>query len=153
MHQCLTCWSRRHRCRRSAPGNYRRLENGHRRGAAIVELAVCLPMIVLIVFLSIEAASLLFLKQTLVQSAYESVKIAASPNGTEALAIDAGERVAAGRNLQGVDIEFTPRNIETLRPGTPINVVVSAPGDANSVFPFGNFIGSTIVAEATMIKE
>ena len=42
-----------------------------REGAAVVEFAVCLPLIVLIVLGTIEAGSLLFLKQTLVQAAYE----------------------------------------------------------------------------------
>ena len=47
-----------------------------RKGAAVVEFAVCLPVVVLIVLGSIEAASLLFLKQTLVQASYEGVKVA-----------------------------------------------------------------------------
>lgn len=45
-----------------------------RRGAAVVEFAVCLPVIIIIVFGAIEAASLLFLKQALIQSAYERRK-------------------------------------------------------------------------------
>jgi len=51
------------------------------RGAAVIEFAVCLPLIVLIVFGGIEAASMLFLRQTLVQAAYEGIKTGVKVNG------------------------------------------------------------------------
>ncbi|MGI9517005.1 MAG: TadE family protein [Pirellulaceae bacterium] len=49
------------------------------RGTATVELALCLPMIVLVVFGAVEGASMIFLKQTLVQSSYEGIKVAVKP--------------------------------------------------------------------------
>ena len=46
------------------------------RGVAAAELAVCLPVIVLIVIATIEACSALFLKQSLTAAAYEGVRTA-----------------------------------------------------------------------------
>ena len=54
-----------------------------REGAAVVEFAVCLPLVILIVLGTIEAGSLLFLKQTLVQAAYEGAKVAIATGDTD----------------------------------------------------------------------
>ena len=45
-----------------------------RRGVAAVELAVCLPVIILLVFGAIEASSFIFLKQSLNVAAYEGIR-------------------------------------------------------------------------------
>ena len=124
-----------------------------RTGAAVVEFAVCLPVIILIVLGSIEAASLLFLRQALIQSAYEGAKVAIRNEGNEADAISAVNAVAAGRRLSGVNVTFTPSNISSAAAGEMIRVTVSAPGDANSFIPFGPFQGQTVSAEAVMVKE
>lgn len=43
---------------------FNRRKTARRRGAAVVEFAVCLPVIILVVLGSIEAASMLFLRIT-----------------------------------------------------------------------------------------
>lgn len=123
-----------------------------RKGAAVVEFAVCLPVIVLIVLGSIEAASLLFLKQTLVQASYEGAKLAII-DGTQAEVEDVIRAVGIGRNVQDLDIEFSPSVIADAVPGEVITVSVSAPGDSNSFIPFGPFRNRTVVAAASMVKE
>ncbi len=134
--------------------NRRQRSNGLlRRGAAVVEFAVCLPLIVLIVFGGIEAASMLFLRQTLVQAAYEGVKTGAKVNGTAARATDSANAVCDGRNLQNVTVTINPSDLSTLERGEIIEITVSAPGDENSVFPFGPFAGKDVVATAVMVKE
>jgi Flp pilus assembly protein TadG len=124
-----------------------------RSGAAVVEFAVCLPVILLIVLGSIEAASMLFLRQALVQSAYEGVKIAARNNGDNARATAAVENVAAGRRLKNMSVTFFPENVAAAAQGEMIRVTVSAPGDANSFIPFGPFKDRTVSAQAVMVKE
>ena len=47
---------------------------GERRGVAAVEFAVCLPVIILLVFGAIEASSFIFLKQSLNVAAYEGIR-------------------------------------------------------------------------------
>lgn len=124
-----------------------------RRGAAAVEFAVCLPVVLLVVFGSIQAASMLFLRQAAIQAAYEGVKVAISDRGTDELAREAAQSVLDGRQLTGVTIDVQPSGVATLEPGTVIDVIVSAPSDQNTLFPFGVFTGSIVSANAVMVKE
>ena len=124
-----------------------------RRAVAAVELAVCLPVIVLLALGSMEAASMIFLRQALVQSAYETVKEAASAQGSEALALTRGQEVLAFRDIQDETVTINPAGTEDLERGTEITVTVSAPGDTNSIFPFGPFRNREVSVSATMFKE
>lgn len=118
-----------------------------------MEFAVCLPVIILIVLGSIEAASMLFLRQALVQSAYEGAKVAARTRGDNPSALNAIESVASGRRIKNTNVIFSPSNVESAEPGDIIRVTVSAPGDANSFIPFGPFKNRTVAAQAVMVKE
>jgi len=131
----------------------RRRTNSQRKGAAVVEFAVCLPVILLIVLGSIEASSMLFLRQALVQSAYEGAKVAVRPGNTTEQAVNAATQVANGRSLENFTIQIDPQNTDDLAAGEIITVSVFAPGDENSLFPFGPFLNRTVSASATMVKE
>ena len=123
-----------------------------REGAAVVEFAVCLPLIVLIVLGTIEAGSLLFLKQTLVQASYEGAKVAIATGDSDQVesVVDA---VAASRNLTGVNVQFTPSDLTSVPAGETITITISAPGDANSLIPFGPFRNQTVQTSASMVRE
>ena len=123
-----------------------------REGAAVVEFAVCLPLIVLIVLGTIEAGSLLFLKQTLVQAAYEGAKVAIATGDSDQVesVVDA---VAASRNLTGVNVQFTPSDLTSVPAGETITITLTAPGDDNSLIPFGVFRNLTVEANASMVRE
>ena len=124
-----------------------------RRGAAAVEFAVCLPVVLLVVFGSIQAASMLFLRQATIQAAYEGVKVAVVGTGTDDRVREAAQAVLDGRQLTGVTIDIQPGNVDTLEPGTIIEVTVSAPSDENTLVPFGLFTGTIVGADAVMVKE
>jgi len=123
-----------------------------REGAAVVEFAVCLPLIVLVVLGTIQAGSLLFLRQTLVQAAYEGAKVAIVTGDSDQ--VDAVvDLVAASRNLSEVNVQFTPSDIASVPAGETITVTLTAPGDENSLIPFGVFRNLTIEANASMVRE
>lgn len=124
----------------------------NRKGAAVVEFAVCLPVILLIVLGSIEGASMLFLRQTLVQASYEGAKVAIR-TGDKSLAETAVNQVANGRRVQGLRFDTTPTDLASAQPGDVVTITVSAPGDSNSLFPFGPFKNRIVSAEARMIRE
>jgi Flp pilus assembly protein TadG len=125
-----------------------------RRGVATIEFAVTLPVIFIIVIGSIEAASMLFLRQALVQSAYEGAKAATKSDASNATATEAVNSVLAGRDIDGTSITFNPPDVTTAAPGEQITVSVAAPGDTNSYFPFfGPFQNRMVEGRAVMVKE
>lgn len=136
--------------RRSILGNVHRRRN--RTGAAAVEFAVCLPVIVLLVFGSIEASSFIFLKQSLSVACYEGIREAARVGSTEA---DANARALAILESRGVnDFEITfPQGVNDLTRGDQVICEVSAPTRTNSPLA-GEFVTNRILtARVVMLKE
>ena len=62
----------------------RRSRSESHRGTALAEIAVCLPIIVLLAFASIEACTMIYLKQSLTIAAYEGGRTAVTPGATSA---------------------------------------------------------------------
>jgi Flp pilus assembly protein TadG len=124
-----------------------------RPGTATVELALCLPLIVLVAMGAIEGASLIFLKQNLTQSAYEGAKLAILPGTTNADVERATQQVLVGRTLDNARVETNPVNIASARRGDLIIVRVVAPSDSNSLFPFGIFSTRNVAGTAVMARE
>jgi len=124
-----------------------------RRAAAVTELAVCLPLVILLIFASLEGANMLFVRQAAVQAAYETVKAAAKPSGTRATAEAIGRQVLTARRLTPQAVTIAPLNTESLAAGAPIQVTVQVNGASRSILGFGPFRGLVIEAQATMFKE
>ncbi len=133
--------------------NARFLQYHSRTGAALVEFAVLMPVLMVVVFGTIEAASMIFLKQTLVQASYESAKVLARRDGTEVGAIRVANEVANGRRIDSLDIRFEPSNIQSVPRGTFIRVTTSAPANANSLTGFSFAGNRRVSAFAVMVKE
>ena len=124
-----------------------------RRGVAVVELAVCMPVLVLITMIAIQASDLLFLKQTLHISAYESMRVAIRNDATTSDAKAAGDNILNLRNVNAGRIIFTPLDVSSAARGETISVTVTAPSDANSVLPYWLYQGKLVRATASMVKE
>lgn len=124
-----------------------------RRGTAIVEFAVCLPLLALLVFGTIEAASRIFLKQTLSISAYEAARAAIRTGSTTEASTASGKAILDARKVNASTIAFTPSDITNASRGDLITVSVSAPTQKNSQV-LGKFIADkTITATVVMLKE
>ncbi|QDV70902.1 TadE-like protein [Rosistilla carotiformis] len=131
----------------------RRARAHARRGTAIVEFAVCLPLLALLVFGTIEAASRIFLKQTLSISAYEAARQAIRVGSTTESSKASGDAILAARKVKGSKVTFAPTDITNASRGELIKVSVSAPTKDNSQV-LGKFIADkTITATVVMVKE
>jgi Flp pilus assembly protein TadG len=124
-----------------------------RRGVAATELAVCLPIIVLLVLGTIEACSMIFLKQSLSVAAYEGARTAIIPGMKKSDVETACNQILKDRNVAGAVVTVTPSNIEKLDPGEFVDVTVSAPCNLNSVVPNKFYRGRTLSATASMMIE
>lgn len=123
-----------------------------RKGAAVVEFAVCLPILVILVMGAIECTSMIFLKQALNVVAYEGIRVAIRNDGTTAAATTRANEVITERKLKGTNVLFQPGVVDGLDRGTPVRIRVTAPCTSNSLFKL-NFFGGNLEGTAFMIKE
>jgi hypothetical protein len=136
------------------PRVLRRSPNADRRkGVAASELAVCLPVIVLLVLAMIEACTMIFLKQSLTIAAYEGARFALEPKALAADVQAASEGILRDRRVQGGRVTVSPADLTRVAPGEYIEVTVTAPTNPNSVIPGSFMRGRTFSATATMMKE
>ncbi len=124
-----------------------------RSGAAAVELAVCLPVMLLLIVGSLEACNMAFLNQTLSVASYEGVRRAIQFNGTNEKALEHANEILTARNVDGASVTFDPADVATADEGTWITVTVSAPCAANTGTPMKFFNGQSITVTSTMVKE
>jgi hypothetical protein len=120
---------------------------------AAAELAVCLPVVVLLMLATIESCSALFLKQSLTVAAYEGVRAAIDEGATPASVQAACKKILADRRIQGSAVTLSAASISSLKPGDYIDVIVSAPCNSNSPVPTTFFRGRTLTAKASMMIE
>lgn len=124
-----------------------------RRGVAATEFAVCLPIVVLLVVGTIEACSMIFLKQSLAIAAYEGARTAIVPGATTAQVEAACNQILADRKVQGGSVTINPKDIAALNPGDYVDVTVTAPCNTNSVVPNTFYRGKTLSSSASMMIE
>lgn len=127
-------------------------KNGEgRRAVATVEAAVCLPVLILLVFGAIESSNGIFLKQSMTMAAYEAAKVAASPRGTKALATQRCKDVLAVRDISNFEISFVPNTLsETTASGTKISVTITVDADAAALGPLWIFEGKKLTKTVQM---
>jgi len=124
-----------------------------RRGAALVEFAVCMPVIMILILGSMEATSAIFVRQALTTSAYEGIREAIRIGATTVNATKRAQDVLTARQIRGSTIRFTPADVQSAPRGSSVVVEVSASYKINSPF-FGNIIADRITTVRTvMVKE
>lgn len=128
-------------------------KQNRRSGVAAAELAVCLPVIVLIVLATIEACTMVFLKQSLSIAAYEGVREGLAQNATSTSTIRAAEQILTERSVNGATVTLSPSNLAAIQPGQYLTVTVTAPAARNSVVPIRFYRDRTLRSAATMMKE
>lgn len=124
----------------------------HRSGVAAVEFALCLPLLMILVFGSIEAANAIYLRQAMTIAAYESVQVASAFGGTEPEAIARGEEILATFEVKDATISVKPKITSNIKGGTPITVTVEAPTNSNALGPAWFFGDLTLQRQFTMLR-
>jgi len=124
-----------------------------RRGVAAVELAVLLPVLLLVIIGSLECSGMIFLNQSLHIAAYEGARVAIQSDATNADVIDSANSILGARSINAPLLTLNPTDVSGILSGQTLTVTVSAPADANSLLPPWFFGGMTLVGQTTMIKE
>lgn len=123
------------------------------RGAVIVEMAVILPILMLILMGTLEATSMIFLKQSLKIAAYEGTRVALVPNSTFQEVEETTRDILAGRRVKSFTVQVIPADYQSQPYGTPITVKTTADCAENSVFSPWFHQGKSVTSEVTMMKE
>jgi Flp pilus assembly protein TadG len=124
-----------------------------RLGVAATELAVCLPVIVLLVVASVEACSMVFMKQSLTVTAYEGVRTALVKGATAADVENTCNQILRDRRINGATVTISPRDIPSLNPGDYVDVTITAPCGQNTMVPNRFYRGRNLSATASMMIE
>lgn len=144
---------------KKAPGKKRSLWRArrgghrHRRGTAAVECAVCIPLLLAIMFSTLEVCSGIFLRETATVAAYEGCRVGVRRRATNRDARDQVQAVLDARNVTGGTITVTPADFSTLSALDPITVTVTAPTAGNSLYIFDFLAGRTVTGQVSMVRE
>ena len=124
-----------------------------RRGVAVVELAVCMPLLSLITLATIESCQMIFLQQSLTVAVYEGCRVALAPKAEAANAQYQVELILSDRGVKGAKVTVTPSSIQAAAAGTWIRVEATAPFSKNSLVGGWLFNSKNLIAAAEMMKE
>jgi Flp pilus assembly protein TadG len=116
-------------------------------------LAICLPILMLLVVFSIEGSNFIFLKQAATVAAYEAAHVATQQRGTQSAAQLRAEEILAARSIDAAEIDFSPVEPDNAVRGTLVTVSVSAPAAANSIGLDWFFEDQTVSASVSMVKD
>jgi Flp pilus assembly protein TadG len=144
--------------RRSSILPTRRL-GGERRGAATVELALCLPVLLTTALGMIETCNLMFTQARMQSVCFESARLACRPTTSNAVAATSAQVISYADTLltqlgvTGTTVTISPATITGLTPGTAVTVTITASFSSNSVTHFVLSSSLSLTSTATMIIE
>ncbi len=124
-----------------------------RRAAAAIELAICLPLLFTIIFGSIEACNLIFLKQAVTAAAYEGALVAMRPHVEETEVTDRVNDILSARQITGTTITITVPGLDfdDLWHGDQFTLTIQVPTAGNipdpRLFGFPEEVSASITAE------
>ena len=132
-------------------GSKRRI--GPRRGAAVVEAAVCGGIIVALTFATLEVCSSIYLKESLTVAAYEAARVGVKRKATYQDAIDQANNILDSRGIKSGKVNVNPSDFSALSALDPITVTVNAPINKNSFFLGKFFSGKKMQGRLSMYRE
>jgi Flp pilus assembly protein TadG len=123
-----------------------------RLGTAAVELAICAPLLFLLVMGTIETANYIHLKQALTLTSYETAVSVTALGGTETAARQNGTDILTAHGVKGATVSFSPTVTTNTPAGTRVQVTTQAPVAANAVSPPWFFRSASIRVTTSMVK-
>jgi Flp pilus assembly protein TadG len=134
----------------------RRRTGRSRSGAALIELAVCVPVLMVLAIGTIETTDVVFLRQIAKSAAYEGARSATAPGQTAATAFNAANQSLQMRNITSGQVSVSPTVTVSTQTGTEVTFTVKVPVGANSCLmqPFVlQRAGAFVVESVTMIRQ
>jgi Flp pilus assembly protein TadG len=124
-----------------------------RRGAATVELSICLPLFVLVLLGSIETSNLIYLRESLCLASYEAARRAVASDATQEDVVRRATEILKSRRITELTVTTNPRDLASAAAGDPITVTVSVPVHTQSMLPQQVYGQRFISAVSSFVKE
>lgn len=129
-----------------------------RRGIAATEAAICIPIVVLLTFATLEISSAIFLKETLTVAAYEGARVGVKKGAT---ADDVRTKVSSVLQARGITairpsdlwVNVSPSDLSTTRALDPVSVQVDLPMASYVPFIDRFFVRTRMRGTAVMARE
>lgn len=122
-----------------------------RRGAVVVEFAICAPVFFLVVLAMFEFSWLNVVRHTADNAAYEATRVAMVPGATADEAIAEAQRIMAAVGARGIQVTVDPPNLGPTSTQVTVNVVV--PVDENALVTPKFTGGRQIESSSTLRTE
>ena len=122
-----------------------------RRGAAAVEFAFVLPVILLFFMSSIELFRLNQMRHAADSAAYEACRHVIGPGASRAEAVAKAEQLMSIAGVKKISVSISPATITESTPSVTVNVDVPAKGNSWVVATFSD--KSIVTASSTLLSE
>ena len=135
-------------------GRNRTKKHPARYGAAAVEFAVVTPLIVTLIFGSIEACNMVFLRQAVTSAAYEGAAVCINPRTEESQVNQRINDILDARSITGatITIDGPGTTFQEIRHGDRFSIEVGVPITDNIPAPH-LFATGTIAVRLTAEKQ
>jgi len=123
------------------------------QAVATVEMAICLPMLVFLVFVSIDTANSIYMKQVITTAAYEGARAGSAHNGTNAQIQNRAQQVLTARRITGGEVTVSSADVSEVERGEAITVTVSAPFNSYFRGPIAPMTSFNVDSNVSMVKQ
>lgn len=142
------------------PGRPVRLRS-RRNGAAVVEAAICFPLIVILMMGTLEVCSGIYLKESVSICAFEGCRVGCRRGSTRDTVMERLIEVLQDRQIslptqdggEPEGVEIIPDDFSTLKALDTITVRITVPTQGNSRFIFSHLFNRSVTSQVTMIRE
>jgi Flp pilus assembly protein TadG len=130
-----------------------------RSGAATVELALCLPVVFILVLGMMETCNVVFVRTRMLSATYEAARLATRPTTSSSKAATSAQvttycsSLLTQLGIHGATVTLSPTDLSTLTPLTQVTLTVTAPLNQNAITSYVLTNALTISAQVTLIAE
>jgi hypothetical protein len=135
------------------PFKKRSNKSTNRQGAALIELAICLPVFFLITMATIETCRMIYLRQSLKIAAYECARLAIVPGSTKQNVVDQCDLILLGRNINGYQFSCTPADPTSLTYGDLFKVTLQIAAKDSSIVGTWFYRNKIFTESVTIMAE
>ncbi len=97
-----------------------------RQGVAAVEMALVLPVLLIVLFGTINCSQLMFFRKSLLIAANQGLILSSYRDSTSGQVVDSVNSVLSSRRIANATITLTPSSIESAKSGDVINLQLRA---------------------------